>query len=230
MLLDSKEYIQVANSIEKLNNLDKHYYPKSIKESRYITKSYCLSKNYLLLFSVITKQQREFSIRELNTLNFNDYLIDKIGLCNLVETIRLNESYKKKLARLKKRINKLFLKENLFFLTFTFDDSKLKKKDVNLYKQNVLRKYVTQWLKKYTNDYVGNIDFGGLNGRIHFHCVVSSKANKIDGKSWSYGALNFEKIVTYNDKAISIYVNKLCLHAIKESTKRQSLIYPKKKS
>ena len=227
MLLDSKEYFQVANSIEKLNNLDKHYYPKSNKESRYITKSYCLKNNYLLLFSVITKQQREFSQRELNTLSFNDYLIDKIGLCNLVETIRLNESYRKKLTRLKKRINKLFYKENLFFLTFTFDDKKLRKKDINLYKQKTLRDYVTKWLKEYCIDYVGNIDFGGQNGRLHFHCVVSLKKEKVNHKTWSYGALNFEKISTYNDKAIAIYVNKLCFHALKESTKRQSLIYPK---
>lgn len=229
MLLDSKEYIPIANSIEKLNNLDKYYYPKTEKVSRYINKSYCITNDYLLLFNVITKQQREFAFRELNTLYFNDLLIDKIGLCNLVETIRLNDSYKKKLTRLRARINKLFLKENLFFLTFTFDNSKLRKKDISLYSERVLRQYVTRWLKKYTNDYVGNIDYGGKNGRVHFHVVVSSKLSRIDGKTWHYGALNFERIITLNDKAIGVYVNKLCLHALKESTKRQTLLYPKKK-
>lgn len=181
------------------------------------------------LFNVITKQQREFASRELNTLYFNDLLLDRVGLCNLVETIRLNDSYKKKLTRLRGRINKLFLKENLFFLTFTFDNSKLRKKDIKLYSERVLRQYVTRWLKKYTNDYVGNIDYGGKNGRVHFHVVCSTKLSRVNGKTWNYGALNFERIITLNDKAIGIYVNKLCLHALKESTKRQTLLYPKKK-
>lgn len=229
MLLDCREYIPIVNSIEKLNNLDKHYYPKEEKFNRYIDKSFCISKDYLLLLNVLTKQQHEFLLRDLNTLQFNDYLIDRVGLCNLVETLRLNDSYKKKLNRLRNKINKLFKQENLFFITFTFDNSKLRKKDVNLYKVATLRKYVTNWLGNYANDFVGNIDYGGLNGRIHFHVVVSTKLSRIDYKTWNYGAINFERINNFNDRSIAIYVNKLCLHALKESTKRQTLLYPKKK-
>lgn len=229
MLVNTKEYYLIEKSINKLNNLDKFYYPKEKKFNKYPYRSQLVDDfRYNLVISV-AKQEKQLIYRELDYKKYRDYLINRVGVVGIVESLRLRESYRQKTIRLKKRIKKIFKNENLFFLTFTFDNKKFKK-DFELVKHETLRKYVTRWLKNYCIDYVGNVDFGGKNGRIHFHCVVALKEEKVNHKTWLYGALNFEKIYFKDDKSLALYVNKLSAHALKESTKRQTLIYPKKNS
>ena len=76
--------------------------------------------------------------------------------------------------------------------------------------------------------YVANIDFGAQNHREHYHAVIQCK--KIDASSWhKYGAIFIEKVrnngIGHDCERLSKYVSKLSNHAIKETTKRCSLLY-----
>lgn len=225
MLLNVEQYKEIEKSLEKLDSLDRFYYPKenyNKRKNRFIYKSNCLNNNYLDLIYSVGKQQKEFLYRELETLHFNDYLLNKIGLTAIVESLRLQESTKKRNIRLKDRINKILQNDKCIFVTFTFNDDY-----IDSIKDKYKRVYVVRWLKKYSIDYVGNVDFGSKNGRIHFHCVIAVNKD-IDCTTWKYGAINFKRINNKNLKALTLYVNKLTNHALKESTKCQYLIYPKK--
>lgn len=223
-MIDS-EMIRYYNSLEKLYSLDKHYYPKenfNKNINRYLNRSFIVDSKSFYLFKCLSKRSFLYNQKELNSLSVLNELFDKIGVIDSVESYRYSHSFYQKNIRLRQRISKILKKDNLLFLTFTFNNDYIDKRD------DIKRNYVQRWLKKYCNDYIGNVDFGGENGRIHFHAVVSLKLKDVDCKSWKYGAINFKRIITKNDKSLTLYINKLCSHALKESTKRQHLLYPKK--
>jgi len=231
MIEIEKQLFDMYKSLEKLESLDKHYYKKEDFNSRSFrlqNKVNIIESFKYLVYDNSTKNIHNYLIRDIPTIKELDYIYSRVGLIDTLTCYRYQDSFRKKTSRLRNRINRLFHYDNLFFLTFTFDDNKLKKKDVTKVKQETLRKYVTRWLKKYSIDYVGNVDFGSINGRIHFHCIVATNYEKINGKTWNYGALNFKKINNKNDRDLATYINKLCSHSLKESTKNQYLLFPKK--
>ena len=135
-----------------------------------------------------------------------------------------NANYKQT-ARLKKRIRHMLeTSQNCTFLTFTFTDEVLAKTS-----PQTRRQYVSRFLNDHATEYIANIDYGGKNGREHYHAVCNSRLNP---KEWEFGNLDI-KIVRYNpDKPdatrLAKYVCKLTNHAIKETTKRCALIYSRK--
>lgn len=232
MIQIDKQLFDMYRSLEKLESLDKHYYKKEDFDSRSFrlnNKINIIDSFKYLLFDNSTKNIHNYLIRDIPTIKELDYIYSRVGLIDTLTCYRYQDSFRKKTSRLRKRINRLFMYDNLFFLTFTFDDRKLKKKDVSKVKQETLRKYVNRWLNTYSIDYVGNVDFGSKNGRIHFHCIVATDFKKVDGNTWCYGALNIKKINNKNDKDLATYINKLCSHSLKESTKNQYLLYPRLK-
>lgn len=124
--------------------------------------------------------------------------------------------------RLRKRIEHMIKSSpDCVFLTLTFTDDVLAKTS-----PETRRQYVSRWLKANSTEYVGNIDFGGKNGREHYHAICDKH---VSPKTWKYGNLDV-KPVRYNpDSKSSVklakYVAKLTNHAIKETTKRCALIY-----
>ena len=142
--------------------------------------------------------------------------------------MQINSSYYKKLGRVKSKLIKMeescFENSNLnmVFLTFTFNDYALSHNNADSLKQAVRR-----FLKEHSIKYVANVDYGATNGRKHFHAVALIDG-KLNYKLWqSYGALNGRK-VNLNEtasKRMAKYVTKLSLHAIKESTGFNRLIY-----
>ncbi len=157
------------------------------------------------------------------TMSFFDELFDKFGGCAIMEANRLNNARYKRIQRLRARIESIFNFgcEHVYFLTFTFNEKELEKsRDFSL-----LRKYVQRFLKKNFKNYVGNIDFGKENGRVHFHAVAC--ADYLDPQLWHFGNLDYE-LVLVNSKSNELmakYITKLVNHAIKNTTKRNSLIY-----
>lgn len=135
-----------------------------------------------------------------------------------------NANYKQT-ARLRKKIKHMLeSSQNCVFLTLTFTDDVLATTT-----PQTRRKYVSRFLNDHATEYIANIDFGGKNGREHYHAVCNSRVNP---KDWEYGNLDV-KIVRYNpDKPdatrLAKYVCKLTNHAIKETTKRCALIYSRK--
>lgn len=157
----------------------------------------------------------------LDNQRYFDKLYDKWGISAILEANRLNNAKFHRIKRLRDRINLIFSSscKNVYFLTFTFADDFL---DSN---NETKRKYVQRFLKKYFVNYVGNIDFGKKNGRVHFHAVAC--ADYIYPNLWQYGNLDYEKVVIRDEsnEKLAKYITKLVNHAIKETTKRNSLIY-----
>lgn len=134
------------------------------------------------------------------------------------EGMRLYENYRKRNARLRKRISKIIRCDSLF-LTFTFRPDVLETTS-----QDTRQQYVRKFLKTISSNYVANIDFGGKFGREHYHavCIVSGK---VDYTKWNYGALNGVRVRKGSSPlAIAKYVNKLTYHATKETT-TQKIIF-----
>lgn len=134
------------------------------------------------------------------------------------EAKKINHASYQRANRLKQRISTIIQKDSLF-LTFTFTDEVLQRTSSDTRKQ-----YVRRFLNAFNVPYVANIDFGSKNGREHYHAILQMP--KINLTQWKYGALN-GKIIrnTSDDIKLAKYISKLTNHAIKETTKRQAIIY-----
>ena len=134
------------------------------------------------------------------------------------EAQKINHAYYQRVRKLKNRIATLLQKPCLF-LTFTFDEIVLQKTNADTRRQKVIR-----YLKSYNVPYVANIDFGKQNGREHYHAIIQT--DNVDYSLYDYGALNGKKIVSTSDNVkLAKYISKLTNHAIKDTTKRNSIIY-----
>lgn len=143
------------------------------------------------------------------------------GLDFIKEARRINKASFKRTTRLRNRIKEYMAKGQCLFLTLTFTDLTL-----NNTSEATRKKYVKNYLKSVSDYYVANIDYGGQNGREHYHAIVV--ADKVDYSTWhTYGAIKGEK-VRLNDESVARlpkYINKLTNHAIKDTTKHVSIIY-----
>lgn len=121
----------------------------------------------------------------------------------------------------------------MIFITFTFNDKALTTKP------KTRRTYVARYLKENEPlDYIANIDFGSdkeykdRNGtlrkgtkREHYHAIALVK-DYYKPTDWKNGRIDFENVYLHkNGEQLAKYINKLVNHAVKESTKRQALIY-----
>ena len=140
---------------------------------------------------------------------------DAIMYC---EAKKINHASYERANRLKQRISQIIQKDSLF-LTFTFTDDVLNKTS-----SDTRKTYVVRFLKSFGVPYVANVDFGSKNGREHYHAILQMPS--INLTQWKYGALN-GKIVrnSTDDVKLAKYISKLTNHAIKETTKRQAIIY-----
>ena len=213
------------NELRRYENTLKRYdLANSNKINKYKFQSDVLDKDIPSLLRSVQRKEYEFLKRDLIVdFSLRNWLAEQFGCCEILEAYRMNESYKKRIQRLKSKIQNIFISSgNVYFLTFTFRDECFDK-----FNDLTRRRYVQRWLNQNTNDFVANIDYGEKYEREHYHAVVS--ADKIDTSDWfnKCGALNFEK-VRLSDKSnlrLSKYINKLVNHAVKESTKRNHIIY-----
>lgn len=219
--------------MDLLYNTDLRRYEKKLKSylsiNRSIDYSYkakLLSDNVPLFLTQAEYNERQEIIRDLPVdMSFRDYLASEFGFCAILESYRLNDSYKHRIARLRRKISDIICNNsNIFFLTFTFNNSCLNSTD-----SDTRRTYVRRWLKDNTIDFVGNIDFGEKNHREHYHALVC--CDRVDTSIWlKNGAMNFEQVHLDNkiDEKLAKYINKFMYHAIKETTKRQHIIYSRR--
>ena len=168
---------------------------------------------------------------ELMAYEFFDYdsalssIIDRVGVCAYLESLRINNSKYHRQKRLHERINKIIINKS-YFLTLTFRNEYLYIPSMKYIPLKKLRTIVSRYLKANFTDYVANVDYGSKNGRLHFHAVAS--CDYVNPCLWPYGNLDFEVIYGNNDNKLGKYVDKLTMHAIKETTRRNHLIYCRK--
>lgn len=173
---------------------------------------------------------------QLRSFLFSTYTNDQIK-----EAERLLKAYYKRVARLRVRIKHILTYPNPHFITLTFTSEVLASTSAD-----TRREYVQKFLKSHgtCENYVANIDFGGLNHREHYHAVTSFKPTE-----WPYGFKCYEQINVdasdtvpkawsmlepdeldrlkkqVHEKRLAKYVAKLTNHAIKETTKGSRCIY-----
>lgn len=142
------------------------------------------------------------------------------------ECVKLNESIYKQKIRLKKRISSLITNNFCYFITLTFKDSILTNSD-EVKRRNI----ITRWLKSFTDEYIGNIDFSKTN-REHYHVIVKNKPDKYDLSLYhtKYGMCKSIPIINKNSSSLANYIIKLTNHCLKIKGKRQHLLYSKNKT
>lgn len=220
----------LAHSYSELVRYEKYLKNNSsLDKVDYKYKSKCITDNvHKYLNSVRSDEYKSIKFIDEVDTSLRDWMYETFGLCEVLEAYRINNAYYHRVIRLKQRISKIVTQRS-YFLTITWTDYYLSPTSPGYLKEGTRREYVTRFLKKISTDYVANIDFGEENKREHYHAVV--QADYINFEDWQYGNLDF-KLITYtkNDCVeLARYVSKLTNHAIKETTKRQALLYPKKK-
>ena len=161
---------------------------------------------------------KNYSFEKL--MNDKETFIKQYGSTTLKVANNLNQASYKRVARLKERIREAVESGSAYFITITFNDETLFKTN-----EKTRRVYVSRWLKSLSPFYVANIDYGELNGREHYHAVITS--DQRPPKTWPYGFIDILKVkTTDNDTTrISKYISKLTNHAIKNTTKSKRIIY-----
>lgn len=151
-----------------------------------------------------------FNEEDINYINRLTHLFD-IGFYRDAR-LKWNRLFQKR-TRIKKDIDKL-LYNDCILLTLTFDEKHIDMQDKRI--------KINRWLRKLKCNYIGNVDYGEINGRIHYHVIV--QCDYVDYDSYKYGSINGERIVVNNVDALKRYIVKLSNHACKESTKREERI------
>ena len=139
------------------------------------------------------------------------------------EARKINASSYKRVKRLNKRIETYLRSGQCIWLTITFNEATLSNTN-----EKTRRRYVSRFLKKVSDYYVANIDYGKTTEREHYHAVILT--DFVEPTLWPYGFIYTERIKNHlkTPLKLSKYVSKLTNHAIKESTKRNVYIYSKK--
>lgn len=180
--------------------------------------------------NVKKKNSNELRSNQDETRSFLYKLQDSspdISICELWDDcVRVVSSDAQRRKRLTKRLKSMFQLGECIFLTLTFKDAVL---DSTSFETR--RRYVTRYLQSQGVDFVGNVDFGGKNGREHYHAVI--RADSVDFAPWyEFGGIKAKKCVRDDKSArkMSGYITKLVGHAFKDSTKNAfSLIYSRSK-
>lgn len=140
------------------------------------------------------------------------------------ECERIGSTSRQRIKRLKQRVKALLEEGTCLFLTFTFSNETIDKTTIH-----ERRCLVSSFLDSLKCGYVGNIDYGKQNEREHYHAVVCCE--KVDYTLWhQYGAIKGEKVRLKGkcENKLARYIDKLSLHALKETTYRNRLLYSKR--
>lgn len=153
-----------------------------------------------------------------------DYTNDVI-LANAIRIIceQLNDAQYARYKRIRDRISDMFDIWDCTFVTLTFEDKYL---DSSL---KTKKEYCKRFLSSFEMPYVANVDYGKINGRVHFHAVIACPREELEKEcnKWHYGFQYCETCRTdvEDEKKLAKYVSKLSAHALKETTKNSRLIY-----
>lgn len=148
------------------------------------------------------------------------------------EAEKINHSFFERKKRLQNRIQVMTANSECVFLTLTFTDQVFETTTAE-----TRRRYISRFLRSFGVPYVGNIDFGDnhtyideqgntrqATAREHYHAVIAVPF--VDRSLWKYGGLYAELVRKGEHQAsLAMYVSKLANHAIKETARRNSLLY-----
>ena len=188
--------------------------------------------NVISLISRLRKQHENgfTDMRTGEVLSLAGFTMPRAEKLGLGFEYRIFISNNMRKARLKKRISKMIMTNKAIFLTLTFNNSFFSRDTSKVTR----RRYISRFLKEQALEYVANIDYGDEHEREHYHAVVVPKGEKIDFKpyrdAFDDSNINSKRIKKseHSNKSVSLYINKLTNHALKESGQYERLIYSRK--
>lgn len=199
---------------------------KQVLENGCVSQTNKLNKaNYLTWVYQTTGDMKacERAYKTLDHIDYKQYTDGEVKEANKVlhahfeRTIRLKD---KITAYLHPGSRLLF--GECVFLTLTFNNKTLANTSAA-----TRRRYIARYLKQFSCNWVANVDYGGKNGREHYHALLLGKP--LDYKGWhQYGAIKGEKVrLNDNDSPVKIakYISKLTNHAIKDTAKGNRMLY-----
>ena len=92
------QLFKMYSSLEKLESLDKHYYKidnYSIRNNRFILKADLVDNKKFDIFNSTCKTIHQYNVRDLYNIELYDYLMDRVGLLDIITSYRLRDSYRK---------------------------------------------------------------------------------------------------------------------------------------
>ena len=132
-----------------------------------------------------------------------------------------------KISRIKQHfIYMIMKKKNIYFLTFTFNDSYINKCDRT--KKDLIKNLLKEI--DFNSFIILNVDYGSQTERQHYHCIFGTNKD-LDLKSIldkyypCYSYTEKIRLDSTSIKKIPKYINKLSNHAIKDSTKGSRLYF-----
>lgn len=206
-----------------------------------------LEKEYNFMYDgVKVFGEMAFSYKELEAVGdklekaryFYDVANKEISLYSdtyIKEAEKVNNATYKRNTRLHTKAREIIKTGRAIFLSLTFEDGVFKTMS-----KETRRRMITRFLKKTCKSYIANIDYGGKNGREHYHALVVPINDKIDQaiyrKMFPKSSIRFQFVdlhkkqnqdIETTSKKIAKYTSKLTNHAIKETTHQCRMIYSK---
>lgn len=109
-------------------------------------------------------------------------------------------------------------------LCFSFSDETLQKTN-----EKTRLFYIKKYLNDFAKDYILNKDYGGNNGREHYHAIARPKYKIFLSKFYTLGNMTFTKIHSAKYGAINTDIktmaNRFYNHATKQTTNGSRLIF-----
>lgn len=197
---------------------------KQVLENGCVAQTNKLNKASYLTWVYETTGDSKACERAYKTLDHIDY--KQYTKAEVNEANRVLHAHFQRTMRLKDKITAYLQLSFLFgecvFLTLTFNNKTLANTSAE-----TRRRYVARYLKAHSCNWVANIDYGGKNGREHYHALLMGEP--LDYKGWhQYGAIKGEKVrLKDNDSPVKIakYISKLTNHAIKETASGNRMLY-----
>lgn len=174
-------------------------------------------------YEIVSLKKLTYLIQKFNDIvplyNTCMYLLsdndDDSTMSNFYLMFKYIHKFEQRKTTMKKKIEYFLENYDCSFITMTFDDDNLKyANDVN----------IKRFLNKLGVEFICNVDYGGINGRKHYHAIITSQ--NIDLSLYKYGNLDIKKIVVKNSDKLAYYLLKLTAHGFKETDK---VIYSRKK-
>lgn len=222
---EQKRDLLTNGRYQEINNLKKQFYKDTgIGLDQYIRES----------------ENSDFAMYEV--LNQIDWLSAAVMPLELRCLNQLQDARRQKGYRIKEQLKYYIIRGyKLVFATFTFNDESIKQDEI------YLKKHIYRLLNKCPDivDYIGNVDYGEENERIHYHYILVmnkdfipeikvrsqnhngkyQKFNSVENINIKYkkGYTTYELIGTDIDdyERVTKYITKLTLHAIKKTTENK---------
>lgn len=148
------------------------------------------------------------------------YFLTTANIGDFNECERIVHANNERVKRLRKRIAYMLRVGSVKFCTFTFTDDTL-----SATSPDTRRQYIRKFLKSVSDMYIANIDFSPKD-REHYHALACADyIDKKPAEKWGFVSVKDVRDTDGDVIRLSRYVSKLANHAIKETAKRNHIIY-----